>query len=370
MILFNFTFYSIVCLVFIILINKRDRPIARAGIIVYTLVTIVWLWVTLSFREPTGDPWRYILGLNKIADLRFLELLNYEDTPIGFALLNWLITRFSTNSIVFFSIIYLFCIGPLYFAFRERFNKVESCILIMLYLLYPFYVNNLGNIFKQGIASGFMLWGLNNILDRNDLKWFKGLLLLLVSTLFHSSFWLVNIALVIWYFIYRKRPVSWSVYTLIFFVISGITGIIEPIVAYLLPDELVKEIGFSNYFDEEFLNSDDYLRIGYTSGFRLDFTIFTIFPLLVYYFIRNNIYIKSSSKDFIRFYCIIASSYFILLYIPFSDRIASFSWFLMPFILFNQFKKIENKNHLTNFIIILLIIYPILMLTYTKGFFK
>lgn len=370
MILFNFTFYTLACGVFIILFNNKEKASARAGIIAYSMLITLWLWAVLSFREPSGDPWRYMLGLNYIAELGFSELFTYDKSPFGFSLLNWLTSRINTNSILFFSTIYFFCIIPLYLAFRERCNKVESAILIMLYLLYPFYINYLGSGFKQGIAFGFMLWGLNCILDRTQPKWAKGLTLLFIATLFHESFWLANIGLAAWYFIYRKISLNWTLSTLGVCIILAMTGTAEPIISAILPQDIIKGLGFSAYFDQDFLSSDEYLSVGYTSGFRIDFTIFTLTPLFIYFITKKKTNQEKQSIDLIKYYCILASAYFLMVNIPYSDRIAGFSWFLTPFLLFTYFSTSNLNKYRTFFVSLMLMSYPLLMLSYVKGFFQ
>lgn len=370
MIFFNFSFYTIACAVFIILFGKNTKASARAGIIFYTILIVLWLWAVLSFREPTGDPWRYMLSLNYIAKLSFSELFNYNDNPLGFTLLNWVTSTISINSVLFFSVVYFFCVVPLYLAFRERFNKADAAVLIMLYLLYPFYINYLASGFKQGIAFGFMLWGLNCILDRSDPKWFKGLILLFSATLFHQSFWLANIAFAGWYFIYRKRPLSWALSTLGVCIILAMIGAAEPIISIILPQDIITQLGFSSYFDQDFLSSDEYLSVGYISGFRIDFTIFTLLPLLVFFILNKKIKNHNYSIDLLKYYCIIASTYFLMVFIPYSDRIASFSWFLIPFLLFTYLSNSSLNKYRVYFVSLMLISYPLLMLSYVKGFFQ
>lgn len=355
---------------FLVFFRKREKAIARAGIVAYAALIVFWLWAVLSFREPSGDPWRYMLGLNYIAKLSFIELLNYDRSAFGFSLLNWLTAGVSTNSALFFSIIYFFCVIPLYLAFRERDNKTDAAVLMMLYLLYPFYINYLASGFKQGIAFGFMLWGLNCVLDRFDPKWIKGLILLYIATLFHSSFWLVNIAFAGWYFIYRKRSLIWSVSTLGVCVILAMAGAVEPIISIILPHSIVDKLGFSLYFDKDFLSSSEYLSVGYISGFRLDFTVFTIFPLLVVLFFNWKIKSITYFQDMTSFFCIIASVYFLLVFIPFSDRIASFSWFLSPVLIYTQFSHPDLKKYRVLFLTLMLVLYQILMLSYVKVFFQ
>ena len=370
MILFNFTFYSMLCAIFLVFYFKREHAISRAGIIVFSILTIVWLWATLSFREPAGDPWRYMLGLNNISKLNFSELLNYDKSAFGFALLNWLTALVSTSSIFFFSVIYFSCLLPLYLAFRERFNKIDALSLMMLYLLYPFYINYLASGFKQGIAFGFMLWGLNCILDNRHPKWLKGSILLLIATLFHPSFWIVIISIVIWQLLFRHRAVNWAIYALIFSMFLSFIGFSEIVANSILPKSVIDSLGFNEYFDGSFESDAYFNSLNYKSGFRLDFALFTFSPILFIYFLKKKSALIDPESDFVKIYCLLASAYFILNFIAFSDRIAAFSWFLIPFLLYDQLGKTSKSIYRPVFLSIMLGLYIILMITYTKGFFQ
>ena len=370
MILFNFVFYSLACLVFMVLFRKREKAVARAGIVAYTIMTVIWLWAVLSFREPAGDPWRYMLGLNYIAQFSFVELLSYDRTPFGFALLNWLTALISTNSVFFFSVIYAFCVIPLYLAFRERVNKTDAAVLMMLYLLYPFYISYLASGFKQGIAFGFMLWGLSSMLDRQEPRWAKGIFLLFLTTLFHTSFWLVIVSFLGWLFFFKNKSLSWTLSVLAISILLAVTGLVEPIVTTLIPQTIIDSLGFNEYFDDTFLSESHYASLNYKTGFRIDFTLLTLTPLILVLFLRRKHVVMRTADDLLKVYCLLASAYFILCFIPFSDRIASFSWFLIPYLIFTKLSLLKSKVYRENFVFLIIILYPVLMLTYTKSFFQ
>lgn len=365
--LFNLVFYSTACIVFLVFYTKKDNSMSGAVLILYAALAVIWLWVLLAFREPVGDPWRYMRGLEYIAELSFDGLLEYE-APLAFKFLNWLVAAISVNSIFFFSVIYAFCIIPLYLAFRERFDKVNSAVLIMLYLLYPFYLNYLGSGFKQGIGFGFMLWGFVCLVDKECPKTIKGITLLIVATLFHSSFWIAVLAYVVWKLWLKNRPLSWSVGALAFCVLLAASGLVDSVVNGILPQSIVDSLGFNEYFDDSFTSGDHFQSLNYKSGFRLDFALFTLGPLGVLIYLKKRFH-DNENLDIIKIYCLLACAYFLLCFIPFSDRIASFSWFMMPYMLyFNGQSKCLNKVQ-QYFVVICISSYPLLMLTYSKAFF-
>ena len=367
--LFNFAFYTLSTIVFLGLFIRQDKDFAKPGLVLYAFSTVIWLWAVLVFRAPSGDPWRYMKGLNNIAVLNFEGILAYDKAPLGFKFLNWFTAAISLNSIFFFSVIYAFCVIPLYLAFRERFNKVHTAVLMMLYLLYPFYLTYLGSGFKQGIGFGFMLWGLVCLLDNEKPKIIKGLALLIAATLFHSSFWIVLLAYVTWRLIFKKRPLSWAVSVLVFCVLLAASGLVGSLVTAVLPQSIIDSLGFNEYFDDTFTVGEHFKSLNYQSGFRLDFAIFTLGPLAALLYLKKS-YNDHESLDIIKMYCLLASAYFLLCFIPFSDRTAAFSWFLIPYMLYVNFQSKCLSKMQQYFVIVTISSYPLLMLTYSKAFFK
>lgn len=363
---FNFSFYSIICLSFIILYYYRDDKTAETGIRLYTLVAVIWLWATLALREPAGDPWRYMQSLERISTLTFSQVFT-DEGPIGFNLLNWAVSLVSVKSEFFFSVIYILCIIPLYLAFREKYNRIHASTLLMLYLLYPFYLMYIGSGFKQGIAFGFMLWGYNCLINSERSKPIIGLLLLVIATLFHNSFWITILAFVAWRYWFKDRSVVWALAILILCMILSLLNLVEPIIRLILPTNIIDSLSFNEYFDDTFTKDAHYQSLNYKTGFRLDFTIFTALPIIGAFLLQPSKFNVDYDNDLLKIYCLLASAYFLLSFIPFSDRIAAFSWFLIPYILYELTNK---KNYQTVFVAIMLISYSLLMLIYTKGYFQ
>lgn len=364
--LFHFSFYSIISLSFLLLYFYRDDQAAETGIRLYTLIAVIWLGTTLSFREPTGDPSRYMLGLERISAFNFSQVLAYEG-PIGFNLLNWAVSLLSVESEFFFSVIYILCIIPLYLAFREKYDKTHASTLLMLYLLYPFYLTYLGNGFKQGIAFGFMLWGYNCLISSERSKLIKGLSLLVIATLFHNSFWIAILAFAAWRFWFRNRSIVWVLAILILCMILSLLNLVEPIIRLILPANIIDSLSFNEYFSDSLAKEGHYRSLNYKTGFRLDFALFTALPIIGALLLNPSKLNTNYDNDLLKIYCLLASAYFLLSFIPFSDRVAAFSWFLIPYILYELTNK---KKYQTVFVAIMLISYGLLMLIYTKGYFQ
>lgn len=367
--LYNFLFYSLISIFFSSLYLKRDKCLASGGIILYVIISVMWLWLVLVFREPAGDPRRYINIFNSIAELDFIDLFGYHDLPFGFALLNWVSALICTDAVFYLTITYCFCLVPLYFAFRERFDRVDASILMMLYLLYPFYLSGLGNVIKQGIASGFMLWGMTCLLDRDDPREIKGILLISISVLFHSAFWISVVAIVTWFLFYRKKHLNWALGTLLVCILMAATEVNEVVFDFIVPREVVEQLGFGIYLDSEYRLNGRVILLGYITGFRLDFAIFTVAPLIVvlYFAFKSGVIVNN---EMVKVYCLLSSSYFLLCYIPYADRLAAFSWVIIPYFIYFSLSKSIFKGFLNYIVIMAVFFHAILMLDYNKEYFQ
>ncbi len=337
--------------------------------VLYVFISVIWLWMILVFREPVGDPGRYVLELDFIAGLGLDELLSFDKVPLGFALLNWLTALVSTDSAFFFSMVYVFCVVPLYLSFRERFDKVDAAVLMMLYLLYPFYLSGLGNIFKQGIASGFMLWGLTCLLDQEKPKTVKGIMILFSSVLFHSAFLIPIFSVIAWYVFFRKRHIAWALWLLGGAVTIAMFGLSEAVVTAFIPKDIIEDLGFGVYFDTNYRLNGSFLLLNYVTGFRLDFTLFTIMPLLGVLYVRRKVDL-AVSDEMIKVYCLLSTSYFLLCFIPYADRLASISWFIVPYLIYFYLSKSYMKGMRDQLVIITVAFHAVLMLDYNKEYFQ
>jgi hypothetical protein len=78
------------------------------------------------------------------------------------------------------------------------------------------------------------------------------------------------------------------------------------------------------------------------SGNRMDFFIFTVFGIFAGLFLYKYLFRDSKYEKLIKIYILFSSVFFLLGFIAYSDRIAAYSWFLLPIILwipvFNQVK--------------------------------
>lgn len=124
-------------------------------------------------------------------------------------------------------------------------------------------------------------------------------------------------------------------------------------------------VGFIVAFFENALGSFDdrsssyfasQTTIVYKSGFRLDFIIYSVVPIaLGYYYI---VILKIRDLFYIRLYntyILVNAVWLIVIRMPFTDRIAYLSWFLIPFILLYPPLKYRQEMNSKQFVFIILV---------------
>ena len=111
---------------------------------------------------------------------------------------------------------------------------------------------------------------------------------------------------------------------ILFFVISATTSIISDIMMLL---------GGFDARAEEYVNNDS-IQNSYNVGFRLDFVIYSVVPaLFAKYNMKNLINDLPSYNTIYRAYLLVNSLWLLLIRMPFTDRFAYLSWFMIPFLL-------------------------------------
>ena len=216
---------------------------------------------------------------------------------------------------------FLFCsallfLVPIFIAFYRLF---ESEMLLPFLLLYScFFFWALGtNIMRTGVGLSFFLLGISY---KDNIK--GGFLCFIVSILFHLSFIL---PVCVWMlFKYTRMDMKYTI----------AVWCLSLILAYLNIGALNRLLQFIN---NPTVNEriGDYLNFGitsYSTGFRFDFILFSLFFGGLGLFLRKKMYTDRFYDTVLKSYIIINAFFLLAINIPFSDRFAVLSWVLIPVI--------------------------------------
>jgi hypothetical protein len=351
----NFSLIFYIGIMFIticfVLSDFETDPNIKVGIrFIFTLI-ILFLWASIVFRAPSGDMGRYLYIFEKFSTQPLYPTFGLYHLPILFNLFSWVIaqisiTQFFTYTIIFI-IIYFFC----YKAFRNIFNFENTAILMICYSMYPFFVAYTSSGIREGFGLAFMTYGISKLITGKKMQSFFWLYF---ATFWHYGLWLPVIILMPAFFLRQKQRlyiVSWLVF--ICSIILSMANVWQHILSRIGGSlSSVQAAGYQAYF-----NSDAVFRHTYRTGFRLDFFLFSIIPVIIYLVAKS--YFREEYKDrnllIISIYMLLNSLTFLFSFMVSSDRFASFSWFIWLFVVYSILYSLTNKYTLKIFIFLALI---------------
>lgn len=242
-----------------------------------------------------------------------------EAKDVGFYLFMKLMYPFGIK-VFYLSSAAIYVLLP-YITFKKWFGRYAifaSIVTIVSMSYFAFGVNTMRN----GLAVAIFLFGLGFFRSSKILF----ILLLWLSTTFHSSIYLPILALAVAYFVNDSR------------VLIGIWAI-AAVIAYFVGDTMEQTVStFFNTLGFEDARTDnlfsDEFKAIVTRRYRLDFVLYSAVPIAMGAYYQY----QKDYKD--RFYLwiyntyIIANTYWLLMiYAAFTDRTAYLSWMLMPTVL-------------------------------------
>lgn len=267
----------------------------------------------------------YIAYFNMIERSSFQ--FNYEAENFLFDnLFSWIAARGFHWSVFFLVIAFVYFMG-MWICCRKLFPS--DTLIAFLACLGAFSAFSYGtNGVKAGAATSLFLLALAH---HNNLP--KAILFLLLALGFHHSMVLPIAAFALAWF-YRNTKVYF--YEWIFSFLCAVLHIsfFQTLFA-----------GFADERGAEYLMSggEDW---GGKSGFRIDFVIYSVMPVLVGYWAIFRKYVKSRTYEFVlSIYLITNSVWMLCMYANYTNRIAYLSWFMYPIVLiFPFFEKSMGKK--------------------------
>ena len=288
-------------------VNTGFASRANSGLYFITLMFFVVVWILLGLR-----PISYAFGDMGNYNLSFKLMQDGADPPSGDILFHWLM-KFcadNLNAHWFFFICFTIYIVPFYIALSRwfKFNWIWPFVLMVaLFSFYPFGVNGIRN----GMGASVFLLALSY---RGPTRWF----LFLVAFNIHSSMALPIGAVAIFA---RFKNINYYVY-----------GWLGCLVITLAIPNVGEGLVTTGLFDDKltnYLNLDMSKRGVGKVGFRLDFLLFSILPILIGLFYFYKLKFNNAVYNEILAIYITANAFWLLVIrIPFSNRFAYLSWFL------------------------------------------
>ena len=318
---------SVFVLIFSALIALKPGTTSRYSSAITTFLLIFCVlfigWRQWWVQEVYVDSVTYAYSYNNLA-----YSTSDDAKDLGFYALQSICKTCGLSVDMFFVICALFYVCLKVATARTISPKYSFIIFLAMMTSIGFY--NYGvNVVRAGIATSFMLLA---FVKYEKFRTFC--IYAVLGVLFHKSA-LLSLTAFICARLYNKN-IKW--YILIWLLAVPLSFVIKELATdFIMGVELISERA-EDYLTGE-ADADTFSHI----GFRYDFVMFSAAPLFVgWYFIVK----KKFADDFYRImFCTytLANAVWILINdVPFSDRFAYLSWFMMPVIIFYPFLYCSN----------------------------
>ncbi len=297
------------------------------------IVLVVFLALFIGLRDPHdrifGDTWMYTFFYEK----GFGQFFSWDwntDNKL-FDNIYYYMSSWSSSANDFYVLVAFIYFGGIWYATKKIFpNNSLSALLVYLaaFSTYSYAVNG----FKSGAAAAIFLVALAiNNSDRNK-KILCGLLLL-CSWGFHHSMIVPVLAFCLCKFVKNPR----------IYIIGWVACLIIAALHITFFQQLFAGIGDDlgdkqavGYLENEWEKES---QLGIT-GFRIDFIIYSIVPLITGWIAINRKYVESESFKFLlNLYTLVNSFWLLCIYASYTNRIAYLSWLIYPIVLIYPFLR-------------------------------
>lgn len=321
-----------VLLVVFFLPHLLVRPIGEASLATkyfypFLLLAIVILFIGL--RDPLGN-WKYFGDTSAYTRTFYLvqDGIKTDFTKdIGFYIYMKLVSSFSDVQWFYLLSAFIYVFLP-YLAFKKWFKENAVYVLIAFIVSMSFWAFGINGV-RNGIATSIFLFAFKYF----DKKWVMYAIMIL-SVTFHKAMLLPLFAYLVSAFVLKTEKRA-----LIFWVVSIplsllFRSLLENFTELIFSsDSIIQDDRASTYFSEGAAQ-----KYQVSGEFRIDFIIYSAVAIFIgYWAIVKKGFSNTLYKNLFRTYLVANGLWILLIYAPFTNRIAYLSWFLMPIILTTPF---------------------------------
>ena len=296
----------------------------------YVLLAIIAIYFALEPIVMYSDKWNYEMIFNAISTGTTYRM----NTESGFYFYNKLLSFFSNSSFFYFFITALiYLLGSLNFINKVFISSHRYIVFVVMISSLGFYSYGTNTI-RQGLALAVFLFVFSEVKIN-----VKVVLMSLLAILLHKSL-LIVVGLNFIIKVYNRRDnfiTVWIVFLLFSFVFGN--AIVTTFGGFLMDSDQ----RMVSYLNDTFEN--------YQSGFRWDFLIYSMIPIVFGWMVKKRGFQDELFDKMLSLYVLVNAIWLLVITLPFTDRFAYLSWFLIPFVfMYPLSKKVIFKNQ--NFIIV------------------
>lgn len=290
------------------------------------------------------DRFLYTSNFTEAKGVTLYEYLNSFTGDYLFRYVTWQIAQITSSVELYYISLHLLFIIPLIIGVKYVYNNELVVLSLFLYLNLIFYYSYSLNVLRQGIAMALIVLAVRYLIEK---KGAKLLLTIGAASLFHLSSLFFSVIMIYIYFVKRIK----FKYSITIYIISSIMYITK------LSDNLINLIPYSTGYMNTY--SSERLIENFGGSYKLDFlmfnTIFLILFLLAVYKINslkgNDIYM-----NLLNIYILFSSIFFLVGFVAFADRVAAYSWFLIPLLIALIIREVKISFVKFAFLLVVLLI--------------
>lgn len=241
-----------------------------------TIFTILFFISALRSRQIGADYSVYINVFEKID-----KYINNYPMEKGYLYLNYFISLFTKNYVIFSILINIIIFTSLYKYIKDNIDKEYFIWIVFVFIANPYlYIQSTFNVLRQTIAIMIILYGIKQL---NDKKYFRYIIYVIIAAQIHTISYLFILLIFLKLINWNERKFFILLIISIFINFFGKNGILIRYISNLL--------GYSRY-------------LGYKNTlFDFQLYIFFIFIVVVFLlYIYNKIEIKEKEKMFVDSY--------------------------------------------------------------------
>lgn len=322
--------YTLHLLIIVYILAKRNTIINNefvGNLFLWSLI-FVTIYITAITDVFHADRTAYSRVFFEIQNSNLMDSLNNIGwEPMNIILMK-LIGLFTSDLNVFYIILHIVFIYILLKGIKKIFTDTHIVVIVLfIYLNYAFYFEYTLNGIRQSFAIALLILAIGYIIENKKIKM---IITSILAATFHTTVAPLSIGLVIILF-FKKIKVSYLTIIYLFFAALYATGLNSLLFEFMVPDE------FDLYLDGESLEF-------YGGANKLRFLIFnSLFVGFFIYFFKYKAYENSRIYQILLKVYLISSIYFLMFgFISYANRIAAYSWLVIPLLLGYIIYKSEN----------------------------
>lgn len=335
----------------------------RASAVVTAWVAIGLFAIIAITRPVAGDSWRYYTTfLTARAEFTSMATMASGPDPL-WSIFNLVLAYVGDAPWILYGGTFLVYLGVTVWALRYLFGPLERAALLVCMLGYPFFVSYAVSGLRQGVALAFLAAGYFGIYQKRRGAW----LWILCAPFWHSGSWLAVAVFAVHEAMHRwlkSGSLRWRIVFMTWILSIGLSvSGMNQIVGTILPSIVEVDRGHEIYFEA----AENY---GYVAGFRLDFFVFSLIPIVLALLFRR----RAEAFDqrrltgwLLSLYVSLNIIYHLFSFAPFSDRFAAFSWWLIPSLAFVQYRELGSGKAMRQFVMAAVVINALMLQFYTGA---